>query len=100
MTRLILAILGLFVAVSTAFAAVNLNTADEQALASLKGVGIAKARAIVQERERNGPYRSLDDVGARVKGIGPMTVARWKMDGSASTVEAPVQLDAAPGIVR
>ncbi len=66
-------------------AAIDLNSADEQSLVGLKGIGPAKARAIVEERKRNGPFKSLDDVHARVKGIGPLTIAQWKKDGSAST---------------
>ena len=78
----------LLFAASAAWAAVDLNSADESALRSLKGVGAVRAKAIVEERQRNGPYKSIDDVVGRVKGIGPATVAQWKKDGSASAMGA------------
>jgi competence protein ComEA len=47
---------------------VNRATAGE--LDVLPGVGPATATAIVTERERNGPFLSVDDL-ERVPGIGP-----------------------------
>lgn len=61
--------------------AVDINTADEKALQEIKGIGPAKAKAIIEERNKNGPFKSLDQVSERVKGIGPSTVAQWKKDG-------------------
>ncbi len=61
-----------------AFAAgpVNINTADEAALAAaLNGVGPAKAKAIVAFREANGPFQSMEELAA-VKGIGERTIDR------------------------
>ena len=84
MNKILLAIIGFFMAMGMAFAAVDLNTADEKELDSIKGVGSVKAKAIVEERKKNGPFKSLEDVQARVKGIGPATVATWKKDGSAN----------------
>jgi len=43
----------------------------------LEGIGEATARKIVADREENGPFRSVDDV-ARVKGIGPATLAKMR----------------------
>lgn len=55
---------------------VNVNAADARTLQKeLVGVGPAKAQAIVAAREKNGPFKSLDDV-ARVKGIGKKLVDR------------------------
>ncbi len=49
---------------------VDLNTADAATLArELKGVGPARAEAIVAWREANGPFKSPEDL-ARVQGIG------------------------------
>mgnify|MGYP002351101354 CR=1 FL=1 len=62
----------------SAFAAgpVNINTADATALAAnLHGVGPAKARAIVEHRQANGPFKSADQLAA-VKGIGLATVEK------------------------
>lgn len=48
---------------------VNINTATPGELQSLSGVGEVTARAIVEERERNGPFTSPEDL-MRVTGIG------------------------------
>jgi competence protein ComEA len=49
---------------------VDLNTADAATLArELKGVGPARAEAIVAWREANGPFKSPEDL-VRVQGIG------------------------------
>jgi competence protein ComEA len=50
----------------------NLATADE--LETLPGVGPATASAIVDDRDRNGPFASVDDLD-RVPGIGPAKLA-------------------------
>lgn len=55
---------------------VNLNTADAAALeAGLLGVGPAKAQAIVDHRNSNGPFASVDEL-LEVKGIGPATLEK------------------------
>ena len=49
---------------------VNINTADIETLArELNGIGAAKARAIVEYREENGSFASVDEL-IEVKGIG------------------------------
>lgn len=54
-----------------AFAAdkINLNTASSEQLQMLDGVGPATAAAIVEYRESNGKFESVDELKA-VKGIG------------------------------
>jgi competence protein ComEA len=54
---------------------VDLNAADLNALEGLPGVGPALGRAILDYRDRNGPFRSVDDL-LDVRGIGPA-----KLDG-------------------
>ena len=50
---------------------VNVNTADAETISrELKGVGLAKAQAIVAYREANGPFAAPDHL-LNVKGIGP-----------------------------
>ena len=56
---------------------VNVNTATAAQLEELPGIGPALASRIVADRERNGPYASVDDL-QRVSGIGPATVARLR----------------------
>lgn len=61
-----------------AFAAtpVNINSADAKTIAaSLDGIGLGKARAIVAWRSAHGPFKKVTDLG-KVKGIGPKTLAR------------------------
>lgn len=53
---------------------VNVNTADAKTLArELQGVGMSKAEAIVSYREKNGPFKSADDL-VKVKGLGKKLV--------------------------
>lgn len=48
---------------------VNINTADEKELCELSGIGQAKAEAIVQYRQENGNFSSVDEI-KNVTGIG------------------------------
>jgi competence protein ComEA len=41
---------------------VNVNTAQQSELQSVRGLGRDGAHTIIQHRNRNGPYRSLDDL--------------------------------------
>lgn len=53
---------------------ININTADAGALAAaLGGVGQVRAEAIVDYRESNGDFESVDDL-LNVSGIGTATV--------------------------
>ena len=55
---------------------VNLNTADAATLArDMDGIGQSKAKAIVDHRQRNGAFKSVDEL-ALVKGIGSKTLER------------------------
>lgn len=51
-------------------AVIDVNEASAAELEDLPGVGPATATAIVAERDRNGPFLSVDDLD-RVPGIGP-----------------------------
>lgn len=68
-------ILGLaFSVASMAATPVNINSADAPMLAkSLDGVGISKAKAIVEYRKAHGPFKNASQL-ARVKGIGTHTI--------------------------
>src|SRR3974390_780291 len=53
---------------------VGINKADAATIAKeLDRVGLAKARGIVEDREKNGAFKSVDDL-RRVKGIGAKTL--------------------------
>ena len=76
------ATLAILLAVSVAANAgpVNVNTADAETIsAELKGIGLAKAKAIVAYRTKHGPFRSADDLSL-VKGIGDRTVELNRAD--------------------
>ena len=50
---------------------VNVNTADADAISrELKGIGLAKAQAIIEHRVAYGAYAAPEDL-LNVKGIGP-----------------------------
>ncbi|MCI4399107.1 MAG: helix-hairpin-helix domain-containing protein [Campylobacteraceae bacterium] len=65
--------------VSFLFAKLDLNTASEAELQKVKGVGPAKAKAIVEYRQKNGSFKSVDDL-KNVKGFGEKSVASLKSD--------------------
>jgi len=69
-------ILVLFLFVS-AFAAINLNTADQAALESISGIGPAKASAIIKYRNEHGSFKSVDEL-LNIKGIGPKVLESLK----------------------
>lgn len=57
---------------------ININKANEQQLAKmLKGVGLKKARAIVEYRNQFGAFKSISELSA-VKGIGKQTIEKNK----------------------
>jgi len=55
---------------------VDINKADAATIAKeLNGIGLSKAQAIVTFREKNGAFKSADDL-RKVKGIGAKTLER------------------------
>ena len=77
---------------------VNINTADATALAkALNGIGPAKAKAIVSYREKNGPFKSVDQL-AMVEGITQKLIDKNRADiklGSGEKAGAPAAAPAA-----
>ena len=75
---------------STAIAGpVNINTADAKTLArELDGVGKAKAEAIVAYREKNGPFKSADDL-VKVKGLGKKLIEQNKANLRFEAAKSP-----------
>jgi competence protein ComEA len=59
-----------------AAATININTADAATLSrDLVGIGMKRALAIVEYRQKFGPFKSADEM-ALVKGIGPVAIAK------------------------
>jgi len=77
MKHLIALITGLLAAIAVAYAAVDLNTASVAQLDGVKGIGPGKAKAIVEYREKNGPFKSVDDL-KNVKGFGDKSIAKLR----------------------
>lgn len=76
---LVVLVLGIFSSICYA-APVNINTADAVALAeALNGVGPKIASAIIEYREKHGPFQKVEDL-VSVKGIGPKILERNKKD--------------------
>jgi competence protein ComEA len=61
------------------FAAVDINTATQSELEVVKGLGPAKAKAIITYRETNGNFKHLDELD-KVKGFGKASVEKLKAD--------------------
>jgi len=56
------------------FGRVDLNRADQGELESLPGIGPRLAARIIEDRERRGPFATIEDLD-RVRGVGPHTIA-------------------------
>lgn len=56
---------------------VNINSADEEMLTQLPGIGPVTAGKIVEYRQENGKFKSVDEL-TNVKGIGGKTLVKLK----------------------
>ena len=56
---------------------VNINTADEKALDALPGIGPAMAKRIIEYRETEGQFQTIEDL-KKVKGIGDAKFNKMK----------------------
>ena len=52
---------------------IDLNEAGEREWMLMPGIGATTARRIIEDRDQNGPFRTLSDL-TRVPGIGPKTI--------------------------
>lgn len=72
---------------------INLNTATSEQLQTLNGVGPAKAKAIIEFREKNGPFKSIDDLD-KVSGFGQKSIDKIRDQLTVDTqknVQKPVK---------
>lgn len=74
MKKLLALLVSFVVFCGTSFA-VDLNKATQAELEALKGIGEVKAKAIVDYRTKNGPFKSADDLD-KVKGVGKGIIAK------------------------
>lgn len=56
---------------------VNINTADQEMLTQLPGIGPVTAGKIIEYRKVNGKFKSIDELTS-VKGIGDKTLVKLK----------------------
>jgi competence protein ComEA len=95
--KLLFALLALFAA--AAFAAVDVNKADQAGLESIKGIGPAISGKIIDERKKS-PFKDWPDMIARVKGIGEGNAAKFSAEGltvnGAAFSGAPAKAASAP----
>ena len=68
-------------------APINVNTATQTELESIKGIGPSKAKTIIAERLDGGHFQDANDLQKRVRGIGMKSVE--KMVDNGLTIEAP-----------
>lgn len=83
-------ILSLFVLLAFSgftYAAVDLNTATKEELEAVKGIGPAKADAIINYRKEHGPFKKVDDLNA-VKGFGDKSVDKLRNEITVNSASA------------
>ena len=78
--KLVLAVATLAATMGLALAQVDVNKADQAALDSVKGIGPATSKAIIDERAK-GPFKDWNDFETRVKGIGPKSAVKLSEAG-------------------
>lgn len=79
---------------------VNVNTADASTLAQeLDGIGPARAQAIVEYRQKNGPFRAPEDL-LKVQGIGERVLeqnrSNLRFSGAGAAAPAAAKASATP----
>lgn len=80
MKRMLSGLVAVLMSVDAVGAVVNANTAKLDELRTVTGVGPRLAQRIVDERAR-GPFRSLDDLQARVRGVGESSIRKMAAAG-------------------
>lgn len=80
MFKKLLCVLVMLFATATAWAAVDVNKADQATLESVKGIGTKVSVRILDERKK-GQFKDWADLMSRVKGIKEGAAARLSKEG-------------------
>lgn len=74
-----------------AWSGVNINTASQSELEAVKGLGPAKAKAIIAYREQHGGFKSVDELD-NVKGFGKASIEKLRPELSVGEQKAKPKL--------
>ena len=80
MIKKLLLTLAMLASMAAAWGQVEVNKADAAALDSIRGLGPAKTRLILDERNK-GEFKDWADLEQRVKGIGPKSALKLSQAG-------------------
>lgn len=102
MKKLLLVVFAWFAFMGLAFAAtpVDLNSANQAQLETVNGIGPVKAKAVIEYRTKNGPFKSVDDL-QKVTGFGKVSVGKLRsevMVGGAKAADVKASDTKAAGI--
>ena len=73
---------------------VDVNTAGLEKLDTLPGIGPVLAQRIIDDREANGPFASLEEL-LKVKGIGEATLEKFRDSAAVGLALTPQVLESA-----
>ena len=79
--KLTMVLVSLLIMMSFAFAAVEVNKADQAGLDGIKGIGPSLSKAILAERTRGGDFKDWADFQKRVKGVGEKNSVKFSVEG-------------------
>ena len=97
MKRILLGLVAFFALANLSLAAVNINSATQAELESLKGIGPVKAKAIIDYRGQHGSFNSIDDLD-KVKGIGKGILDKIRQEITVNGATTPVRQVKSPKI--
>ncbi|HEX3140433.1 MAG TPA: DUF655 domain-containing protein [Rhizobacter sp.] len=80
MIKKLLCVLAMLFATATAWAAVEVNKADQATLESVKGIGTTMSGRILDERKKS-PFKDWADLMVRVKGVKEGTATKLSKEG-------------------
>lgn len=72
---------GMMLGVGSPALAVDVNTATQPELESVRGIGPKTAELILRERQKGGVFKSFDDFSGRVRGIGAKRAQKLRDGG-------------------